>query len=149
MNKRFANKDTGLIVATDLKTAKARTAYWIMFAFLIIASVVCLFPVVWVFMSAFKDLDEFLSVPPTIIPKTFNIKKLPEVWKLLNFQRYYLNSIWLVIGDCVCAVLFNGMVRLCAVEAQTERCKPGVYGGFLDYAYAVHNKYDTAFYDIC
>ncbi|UKI36487.1 MAG: hypothetical protein L6V93_21835 [Clostridiales bacterium] len=59
MNKRFANKDTGLIVATDLKTAKARTAYWIMFAFLIIASVVCLFPVVWVFMSAFKDLDEF------------------------------------------------------------------------------------------
>ena len=131
MNKRFANKDTGLIVATDLKTAKARTAYWIMFAFLIIASVVCLFPVVWVFMSAFKDLDEFLSVPPTIIPKTFNIKKLPEVWKLLNFQRYYLNSIWLV------------------VEAQTERCKPGVYGGFLDYAYAVHNKYDTAFYDIC
>lgn len=109
MNKRFANKDTGLIVATDFKTTKARVVYWVMFAFLIAASIVCLFPVVWVFMSAFKDLDEFLSVPPTIIPKTFNIKKLPEVWKLLNFQRYYLNSIWLVIGDCLFAVLFNGM----------------------------------------
>ena len=40
MNKRFANKDTGLIVATDFKTAKARAVYWMMFAFLIVVSFV-------------------------------------------------------------------------------------------------------------
>ena len=55
MNKRFANKDTGLIVATDLKTAKARTAYWIMFAFLLL--VMSIFPGVAYFFSDLLGFD--------------------------------------------------------------------------------------------
>lgn len=99
-----------MLTSGDLKTLKGQLFYWIMFAMLILVSIVCLFPPLWVFLSSFKDIKEFLSIPPTIIPKSFHPEKLVEVWNLLNLGRYYWNSLFMALGDLFFAVVVNGLV---------------------------------------
>ena len=36
--------------------------------------------------------------------------KLADVWKKVNFGRYYLNTIIVVLGSMVCSVVFNGLL---------------------------------------
>lgn len=107
--KRFQNKSIGVLTAGDFKKRSTRILYWALFATLLVVSIVCLFPPLWIFMSAFKDTKEFLSVPPTLIPKTFNISKLTYVWNTLDFWKYYRNSFLLLAGEWACCILFNGV----------------------------------------
>ncbi|MEG1441745.1 MAG: carbohydrate ABC transporter permease, partial [Oscillospiraceae bacterium] len=108
--KCFQKKDSGVITSTDLKSVHVKIAYWVMFGVLILISIVCLFPPLWVFMSSFKDLKEFVSSPPTIIPRSFQPEKLAIVWEKLNFMKYYLNTFILAIGDLVFCVVANGLM---------------------------------------
>ena len=107
--KRFKEKNSGIIVSQDLRQRKIRILYWIMFVALLFISLVCIFPPIWVFLSCFKDMKEFLSIPPTIIPKTFDLSKIGKVWQSLNFGKYYLNTLCLAGGEWLFCILFNGM----------------------------------------
>ncbi len=109
MNKRFTNKTEGVITTTDFHSRANRIAYWIMFGLLVVLFVICVFPVVWVIVSAFKDKAEFYSVPATIIPRSFNPEKIIEVFKQLNFGRYYLNTIILALGTLLFTIIINGL----------------------------------------
>ena len=106
---RFDEKSTGVLTSLDFKKKSIRVLYAAMIAALIIISMICIFPPIWIFLSCFKDMKEFLSIPPTIIPKTFNLRKIPEVWKLLNFGRFYVNTMVLVLGDWLFCITLNGL----------------------------------------
>lgn len=108
--KTFEKKTTGIITAVELKNPGVRVVYWLIFAFLLLISLVCLFPPLWIFMSSFKDIKEFVSTPPTIIPRSFQPEKLATVWKTLEFGRYYLNTFVLAAGDLVFCVVSNGLM---------------------------------------
>ena len=105
----FEKKHTGLLSSLDLKSGRVQLGYWIMFAILVMMSAVCIFPPFWIFVSSFKDIKEFLSVPPTIIPQSFHPEKLPKVWGKLNFQRYYLNSLYSTLGVWFFSITVNGL----------------------------------------
>ena len=108
--RAFEKKTAGILTTVDLKSARARILYWSMFAFLVLASAVCLFPPLWVMLSSFKDMKEFLQIPPTIIPRSFHPEKLPEVWRTLNFSTSYANSLYMAAGELFFAVVVNGLV---------------------------------------
>lgn len=108
--KSFEKKDSGVITANDLKSVHVKIVYWIMFGILAVISLVCLLPPLWVFVSSFKDIKEFVSNPPTIIPRSFQPEKLGAVWEKLNFMKYYLNTFILAAGDLIFCVVANGLM---------------------------------------
>ena len=106
---RFANKRSGIINSMDLKRPQVRFLYWLIFFLLILLVLICVLPPLWVILSSMKDLKEFLQVPPTIIPKTFHPEKLAQVWKMLDFGKYYLNTLILAAGNVVFSITLNGL----------------------------------------
>ena len=105
---QYKNK-MGLISSIDIKKSKYKIMYWVIFAFLILVAFVCLFPPIWVMLSAVKDVKEFYAMPPTIIPRSFNAGKIADVWNKYSFVKYYINTIVLTLGCIVTAVVMNGL----------------------------------------
>ena len=106
---KYKNKKDGVIRGSDLRSPKVKVlAVAIMvICFLIIA--ICLFPAVWVFLASFKDIKEFTR-EVSIIPKSFDWKRMLTTWKAFDFTKYYRNSLIYVVGAAVCAVIFNGLL---------------------------------------
>lgn len=103
------DKNNTVILPVEVRSPKARAFFICSYTILIILAIVCLFPPLWVFLSAFKDINEFLASPPTIIPRSFEPGKIVEAWKQANFGRAYINTIWLGAGQLVFDLLFNGL----------------------------------------
>jgi len=107
--KAFDEKNTGLLTNLDLKQTHIKIAYWIMFIFLLALSIMVIFPVIWIIMSSFKDIKEFLSSPPTLFPHSFHPEKLVDVWKKMNISNAYINTMIVSAGDIFFAVIINGL----------------------------------------
>lgn len=106
---RFDSKTTGIINVMDVKKPGVKLLYWVMFAILFGVALVCLLPIVWIVVSSFKDMKEFLGTPPTIIPRSFHPEKVINVWKSLDFVKYYINTIILAAGEVAFCIFFNGL----------------------------------------
>lgn len=61
--------------------------------FLIIVSILSLFPFIWLISTALKGIDEnIFEYPPYFIPKHFTFENFIGVWKQIPFLLYFLNS---------------------------------------------------------
>ncbi len=107
--KRFSEKRGTLISVVDLKQKKYRAVYWSFFAVMVLLVLICLVPVLWLILSSFKDMNEFLQVPPTFIPKSFHPEKIWEAWQSMHFGKYYLNTIILAGGSWLMSIVINGL----------------------------------------
>lgn len=110
MLKRLQSKSGGILTAADYKKRGFRAVYVLILFILFVAVLTALIPVLWLFLSSFKEAGELTSTPYHLFPKAFDIKKLVEVWNMLNFWQYFLNTIIVVIGAVICSVLFNGLL---------------------------------------
>ncbi|NLZ91029.1 MAG: carbohydrate ABC transporter permease [Clostridiales bacterium] len=107
-SSKLATK-TGIISAMDLKRTSTRVFYRFLFAFCILMVLICLLPPLYVMLSSLKSVQEFYSIPPTIIPRTFEPYKIIDVWVKTNFGRHYINSLIMIAGCVASALVFNGM----------------------------------------
>ena len=108
-NNAAAAVSTQLIGDSDIKRPVYKMIYCLIIVFLVFMCMMTILPTVWIFASAFKNTKEFLQVPPTIIPRSFEPEKVIQVWKNINFFRYLKNSVILIAGDLACTIIFNGM----------------------------------------
>ena len=106
---RFSDKTIGLLNFADLKEPKYKILYWAMFAFMFVISLICLLPTIWVGLSGFKDVSEMYSIPPTIIPKSFDIGRIATVWEKISIGKYFKNSVFLIIGCWTFDIALNGL----------------------------------------
>ena len=79
------------------------------YLFLILGSIIMIFPFLWMFLTSFKTVPESMSIPATIFPSAFRLDKYTEVLTKLPFVRLYWNTILLVFFRVVCAVVFSSM----------------------------------------
>lgn len=100
---------TGLALATELKTLKVRLFHIVIYAILIVVVMVSLLPILWAFLSAFKDTKEFLRIPPTLLPQTFHIEYIPIVWKKASFGISYIYTLMNMAGSCLFTIVFSGL----------------------------------------
>lgn len=100
---------TGLINGQDMKLKKIRIAYGCMVIFFILMSLVFIIPPLWTILSSFKDVKEFIRIPPTIIPRSFQPEKLLRAWNNLNFTKLYANTLTIVVLSIVSTLICNGM----------------------------------------
>ena len=60
---------------------------------LVLLSLICGLPFVWMFLGSFKNSQELVMFPPTILPQSFTFKNYDEVLFQINLARALLNSL--------------------------------------------------------
>jgi multiple sugar transport system permease protein len=108
--RHLRDKTEGLLNFSDYRKGIHKVGYGIILFFLLIFAMTALIPVLWLFITSFKSVAEINSNVYHLFPQNFDIAKIGEVWQKTNFGRYYLNTLLVVIGAIVCAVLFNGLL---------------------------------------
>jgi ABC-type sugar transport system, permease component len=116
----------GIIRDLDLKSPGVKTGYAILYAFCIVALLVGVLPMLWVALSGFKTIKEFV-VSTNILPSSLDFGKYMGTWNSLKFGRYYLNSFISVAGSLGCAILFNGLLGYALSKVRPAGWK-AVYG---------------------
>lgn len=73
---------------------------------LILVSITMLVPFVWMALTAFKTITESTSVDPFVIfPSSWKPDNFATVINNMNFPVLYVNTLLLILGRVVCAVL--------------------------------------------
>ena len=79
------------------------------YLFLIIMSILALFPVVYIVLSSFKTNQEIMVGGVNIIPMEWQIDNYIRAWELANFSLYTYNSLFMcffiVIGSIITATI--------------------------------------------
>ncbi|WP_270170210.1 carbohydrate ABC transporter permease [Paenibacillus sp. SYP-B4298] len=100
---------TRLISDLELRQRPVKLLYGMLFLLMIAVTLICLLPPIWIIISSFKDLKEFYQVPPTLIPRTFQLDKLARTWQEFSFMQYYMNTMLVTLGTLFFTVTFNGL----------------------------------------
>lgn len=92
--------------------AKVRriSAKCVLYAFLIVAAVIWMYPFVWMLTASFKTQDEFWGSGLNIFPQHPTLENFVRSWNNANFSQYFLNTIIVT----VCAVV---IVLMCTSAA--------------------------------
>jgi len=107
---RLSKKIDGLLNFTDYRSRKHRLAYIIFMLILILFLLTALLPIIWLFITSFKTVNEINSTTYTLFPQEFKISKILDVWNKVNFGKYYLNTLIVVLGAIICSVVFNALL---------------------------------------
>ena len=105
----FLEGKSKLITSVDYKKPSVKISYWIIFAMIMLASMIALFPVIWAFLSGFKELDEYFSINPTLFPKSIDLETFLNVWVDLDFIRVTFNTIIMYVGVWFAEVFVGGV----------------------------------------
>ena len=77
--------------------------------FLIVGSLLMIFPFVWMILTSLKSLAESVQVPPTIFPAKIVWSNFGEALTSLPFVNLYANTIIMVLVRVICAIVFSSM----------------------------------------
>ena len=108
----------GAVRPYDLQNPRVKVGYAVMTAVCVTIALVAVMPVLWVLLSGFKELKEFNRgvkgadnrYALQLLPVSFSLDGYLDTWNQMKYIRYYLNSLAVVAGSVVCAVLFNGLL---------------------------------------
>jgi len=99
----------GVIRDYDTKTTGVKVGICVVYLICIVVVIVSLFPIFWVAMAGFKDLQEYVS-STSILPSSFDFSRYFRTWSQLNIMRNYMNSFYAIAGCVFCALIFNGLL---------------------------------------
>lgn len=68
-----------------------------------------LLPIYWLVISSLKGDAEITRFPPTFWPQEMIWSNFPEIWKLLNFNQTFMNSLIVTVPTVFLTVLFSSM----------------------------------------
>lgn len=81
----------------------------ITYFFLIVGSIIMIFPFLWMILTAMKSLAESMQVPPTILPAEVVLTNFSDAFSRLPFGKLYFNTIVMVLFRVICAIVFSSM----------------------------------------
>ena len=108
--KRLRDKREGLINSIEYRKPKFKVVYAVMIFLLVTACLAAIIPIAWLFFAGFKDANEVFKAPFTFFPSSFDLGKVVEVWKTVGFGKYFLNTLIVMVGSVLSAVIFNGLL---------------------------------------
>ncbi|MDO5345502.1 MAG: carbohydrate ABC transporter permease [Lachnospiraceae bacterium] len=107
--KKYYDKRDGAIRGYDMHSRSSRVLSVLIMLMCVVMVMIALFPIVWVFLAAFKDIKDF-NTNVSLLPSHFDFAGVAKTWGQLKFSKFYVNSIILVVGSVFCAILFNGLL---------------------------------------
>ena len=108
--RSLSNKLDGVLNFSEYKKKRYKFVYSIIIFFLLAFAFLALIPIIYLFITSFKTVNEINSTNFQLFPEAFNFMKLVDLWTKLDFGKYYLNTLIVVAGAVVCAVIFNGLL---------------------------------------
>lgn len=124
--KSFSEKQAGILNSADLKSAKGKAFYWIMFGILVLVCITTIVPTLWMILSAFKTSKEmYTSI--SFFPKNFTISgaatHLAEAWNKLKFGRSMINTMIVAAGNALVSIVICGMAGFVLSKKKVEGTK--------------------------
>jgi multiple sugar transport system permease protein len=81
-----------------------------LYTFLVVGTVLTLFPFLWMFLATFKTEAEIFAVPPTLIPASFQFDNYIYIWNSLgNFPRFLFNSVFVTVAVVLLNLFFDSL----------------------------------------
>ncbi len=102
-------QSTGMVLPVERKDRKVKIFMTCVYAFFIVLCLIFVVPIIWLILSAFKDTQEFLRVPPSLFPEKISIEKLSLVWRKADLSNTYISTLTMVAGDLFFLILCNGL----------------------------------------
>ncbi len=88
------------------KTYSRLAAYFALGLF----SLFCVFPFLWLVRSSFMTSREMFTLPPPAMPAAFQWKNYGDIFKVVPFARYFLNTFEIVAINIIGALLSNTLI---------------------------------------
>ncbi len=107
---KLSKKREGLIIGIEYRHKRFHVLYGIIIFILITACLVGIIPIAWLFLAGFKDADDVFKSPFQFFPESIDLSKIIEVWKMVDFGKYFINTFIIMAGSVLCAVVFNGLL---------------------------------------
>lgn len=105
----LVSKQKDTIAQSKLRAAQQRYRRVLILLSVIILAIAVGFPFFFMISTAFKSLDEVFALPTPLFPRELRWQNFVEVWNLLPFGRYTLNSViytvTLTIGEFALGVM--------------------------------------------
>lgn len=110
--KRFENKQAGILSVSDMKTVKGKAVYWTMFSMLVLLSLICAIPFLWVLMTGLKSSQEIYS-NFSFFPQDLSWDSVKQHFidsmNGLKFWRTTMNTLLMAVGEVVFGILVSGL----------------------------------------
>jgi multiple sugar transport system permease protein len=71
---------------------RLRPSSVVVYALALLALVILLGPLVWMFGTALKEQSEIFTWPPSLFPKHWHWDNFVQAWQGAHFSRYFINS---------------------------------------------------------
>ncbi|QCK84239.1 carbohydrate ABC transporter permease [Geobacillus kaustophilus NBRC 102445] len=89
----------------------------VIYALLIILSIVFIFPFFWLVGTSLKPESEAMAFPPSLLPKKWDWANYKEVFEIVPFAKYYINSLIVTVGGVIgtvisCTIVAYGFARI-------------------------------------
>lgn len=108
--EKSLNMDTGALCNSDMKQAKYKIFYGLLWLFMAFWFIVVILPCIWMAVSGFKTAAEINATQNVkFFPETIDMSKLVRAWTTLNYKKYYLNTILMAIGCVVADIFASGL----------------------------------------
>jgi multiple sugar transport system permease protein len=111
----MANQSSALnIPRTSIKMRGTSTVwqtlgYGVLHVLLIALAITALIPFIWMISTSLKGSREVLSATPTLLPKAWRWENYTEVFQLVPFGRFYLNTLFFTAVRVIGQLFFAAM----------------------------------------
>lgn len=87
-----------------------------------------LFPLYWLFTSAFKMSQDYLAFPPVILPTRFTLDSFREIFSRDQLMRQFSNSVIVTSVTTVLTTVFGSMAAYAVVRGPIGRRARSFFG---------------------
>ena len=94
---------------TSISSKPVRVSDALRVVILSTGALVCVVPLVWMFLGSFKTPTELAQRPPTFLPESWGLDNYTEALSRFNFLQYLTNSVIVTIVATVLTLLINSM----------------------------------------
>lgn len=92
------SNERSLVSPLALKRPSGRVFYWLVFAVLLVSTLVTLGPMYWLFTGGLKSSLELVKTPPTFWPLHPIWGNFAQAWTILQLPLYFTNTLILGVG---------------------------------------------------
>lgn len=103
-------KQEGIVNFIEYKHTGYKILYIFMILILTVFLFLAIFPFFYLFVQAFKTPEELNANQFHFWPEVFRLGKIIDVWQQSGLGIYFVNTILVVIGAVICAIIFNGLL---------------------------------------
>jgi multiple sugar transport system permease protein len=108
--------ERSLVSPLAFRRPSGRVIYWVVFALLLLSTLITLGPLYWMFSGALKSSIELVQSPPTFWPLHPGWGNYINAWKVLDLPLYFENTLILAAG----AVLLQFLVSATAAYSLSK-----------------------------